>query len=454
MLNIDDRTYSNHDIEQYHRQFDAMDLPRLSPKSSIAVCLQSTVSWLALCLYFKAKNISVMPIHPDTPLSAARRLADQAGCSHLYFQTLNAPIEIQNQPSLQSSDKTPIGLIQMSSGTTGEPKCITRSWQSIDQEIHSYISHFAQANTMTPVIACPTTHSYGLISGVLVALARGQSPIVITNINPKYLLKRLLACEQPLLYASPSLLQGLMRLWPKHSQLHAAMTSGTIMPQALYEQIRPTIKHLFQQYGCSEAGCISINQDMQCTSDIGAPLPHLSVSCSKDSEHPQEIVVTIPKIKLNDEPETTVFTQDLGYLQENRPDNDTLHFIARQDDTIIVAGLNVYPQQIEDILLCHPDIDDAVIFKIEDAFAGHRVCLHYVSHPSVSSDELRQWCQSHMASYQIPQQLLAVQAIERLPNGKVNRRKLAQQQTQKAMPVKKPLQDKTINKEQALRPVS
>jgi fatty-acyl-CoA synthase len=102
-----------------------------------------------------------------------------------------------------------------------------------------------------------------------------------------------------------------------------------------------------------------------------------------------------------------------------------LSFVARADDTIIVAGLNVYPQEVEDVVLAMPDIKDAVVFKIEDPYAGQRIFLQYCADSAIDPALVRQWCRDQLAPYQLPQQLLQVKQIERLANGKVNRKQLA-----------------------------
>ncbi|WP_194885759.1 hypothetical protein [Paracoccus sp. NBH48] len=82
-------------------------------------------------------------------------------------------------------------LIQTSSGTTGAPKIIARSWAAIQTEIDAYLYAFPQAAGMTPVIAAPITHSYGLIAGVLVGQARGHAPVVLDHANPRAILRQL-----------------------------------------------------------------------------------------------------------------------------------------------------------------------------------------------------------------------------------------------------------------------
>ncbi|MFB9885490.1 AMP-binding protein [Balneatrix alpica] len=372
----------------------------------VAVCLTDTRHWLALLLYIRDQGGTVLPIHPDTPWEAAQRLAQRAGCNALIWQ------EWQNWQRVEVEQLAPAGcLLQMSSGTTGEPKCIARSWQSIAQEVAAYIQHFPEPAQMTPLLACPVSHSYGLIAGFLVALARGQQPYVLNTTNPKFVLKQMLSLSQPLLYSSPAMLHTLARLLPPGQRLHAVMSSGTLLPEPWFQLLRQRCDYLFQQYGCSEAGCIAISRDTQQASTLGLPLPHLQVQAGSPQQ-PQEIRV------LRDEGE--VATQDLGYFDEQ----GRLHFVARQDDTIIVAGLNVYPQEVEAVLMAMPGVEDAVVFKRPDPFSGERVCALVVG--AVQWEQVRAWCQPRLAPYQIPLEVQAVMALPRQANGKINRRQLAQ----------------------------
>ena len=78
-------------------------------------------------------------------------------------------------------------------------------------------------------------------------------------------------------------------------QFHKIMTSGAPLPEALFCKLKETTTYMMQQYGCSEAGCISICHDMKSHLDLGNPLPHASISIGSDENAPEEIVV-----KMND----------------------------------------------------------------------------------------------------------------------------------------------------------
>ncbi|WP_062118259.1 AMP-binding protein [Aureimonas sp. AU40] len=376
----------------------------------VAARCQDPAESLAFVLAAREHGVTLLPIHPALPDEGARRLAERAGC-HLLFWDGPEPIRLAPTPA------HPIGeasLLQMSSGTTGEPKCIARSWRAVGEEIESYVSAFPEPADMTPVVACPITHSYGLICGVLVGLRRGRVPVILDTTNPRALIRRLTAIDRPLLYTSPALLHTVSRLLPEGETIHAAMTSGTVLPAPWFAQIRSRVTHLFQQYGCSEAGCIAINPDLTAADHMGRALPHHRVRAGASAEAPAEIVL--------EGAGGPVRTADLGYLRED----GMLVFVSRMDDTINVSGLNVYPGEVEDRVMAMPGITDAVAFARPDSFAGERVALLFTAETQIDPRALQDWARRWLAGHQVPGEAIQVEALPRQANGKISRRAVAE----------------------------
>lgn len=367
--------------------------------------MQNAGAALSALLYLRAQGAGVFPIHAGIPPETARTMAQAAGCDVMLSDGLK-------QTALPQAESTPRGgvLVQMSSGTTGAAKVITRSWAEIAAEVESYAAFFTASAAMTPVIACPVTHSYGLIAGVFVALHRGHVPVVIDSLNPKYILRRLRETDQPLLYTSPAMLHTLARLLPAEQRLYAANTSGTVLPEAWFQLIRARTTYLFQQYGCSEAGCVAINPDLQNPYDVGQPLPHVALAAGCSS-NPEAIRITIAG--------QTIDTGDLGHLN----DSGMLVFTARADDMINVAGLNVYPQDVEKAVMALPGVSDAVAFRLPDPHSGARAGLLYSG--TASEDTIRQACRTALADYQQPALIQQLPALPRQANGKISRREIA-----------------------------
>ncbi|KQT89900.1 IucA/IucC family protein [Methylobacterium sp. Leaf469] len=410
MIEIDGRRIGADEMEAAIRRVEARAGLTGGDGERVAARFGDTPTCLAFILAARRRGATLLPIHPALPDAGARRLAERAGCHRLFLDNLDGEVLAGAPPPVPGEGQ----LLQMSSGTTGEPKCIARAWSAVEREIESYVAAFPEPDGMTPVVACPITHSYGLICGLLVGLRRGRVPVILDTTNPKYLLRRLREIERPLLYTAPALLHTLSRLLPEGERIHAAMTSGTLLPGPWFGAIRARVEHLFQQYGCSETGCIAVNPDLRRADVIGRPLPHHRVRAGEDADHPAEIVV--------EGEGGAVRTADLGYLG---PDG-MLVFVSRLDDTINVSGLNVYPGEVEDVVMAMPGVTDAVAFARPDPFAGERVTLLFSAEAPVPPRDLQDWCRRWLAGHQVPGQAVQVSAIPRQANGKISRREVAE----------------------------
>lgn len=409
MLAVNDCNYTKDDLKRYEQQFALHSIWKTAEQWRIAVCPQDIGKWITLLLYVKKRGGSLVPIHPNTPLTAAKKIAAQAGCSYLFFHTFEAPLTLSNPVS-----NFPPGLVQFSSGTTGVPKQMERSWSSIDEELGAYVERLARMDADTVVVACPVTHSYGLISGVLAGLFQDKDVVVVTAQNPKYVLKKLTDYPNHLLYGAPPLLYALAKL-SNGKTLHAVMTSGTRLPEEWFQLIQSNSQMLLQQYGCSEAGCISIAMPLRFSEELGVPLSHVQAKAGTARDNPCEIQVTIGSRTIN--------TGDLGYIDQD----GTLCFRERLDDMINVAGLNVYPHEVEQVLREHPSVEDVVVYKKADSYAGERVCAHVAAgKETLSLHELRSFCISRLAPHQVPHEITIVKEIAKNANGKISRVKLGE----------------------------
>ena len=414
---VDNMPYTQPDCDQIVQCLEERPEFQEPAGCRFAVCLQDTAHWLALCLWLKPLGASVLPIHSGTPYAAARTLAESTGCTYLLF---GEQLQEVTPEVIREKAKTACAeggeLIQLSSGTTGNPKTITRPWHDIERELAAYVAQFTEAMSLTPVVACPVTHSYGLICGVLAALQRGIAPQVFTNLNPRSILARLRAVPEHLLYASPTLVSLLIRMLPENQRLHSVMLSGAPLPAPVLDQLRNRCLRVCQQYGCSEAGCVALSPDVTEPGQLGLPLSHVSVQAGGSPGQPDEILITVKATGQR------IHSRDLGYFDQQ----GQLHFLARSDDTINVAGINVYPGAVEDVFLGYPGIREAVAFKQPDTFAGERVCLRFVADSEIDTDQLRQWSRGQLSPHQVPSLIEQVESISRLPNGKVSRRLLTE----------------------------
>jgi fatty-acyl-CoA synthase len=415
-LAINDEVFLPDWFERRYAEFEGLSHLTRCEGRRYAVCVKHPAEWIALCTYFGRQGASVAPLHANTPLDAAKRAAHRLGCEQLLFERADASIPIESS----TRDSRSV-LILTSSGTTGEPKLVERSWDSVETEVAAYNAALDERGDAAPLLACPVTHSYGFISGVLASLARGVAPIVLANINPKYVIRRALESETALLYASPTLINVIVRLLSPGQKLCRVMTSGAPLPARWFKELHARCERVLAQYGCSEVGCVSLATRVETEDEIGEPLAHLSVSAGTAREKPEEI-------RVFDEGRS-VETRDLGYFGARG-----LRFVARMDDTINVAGVNVYPREVEEVVLEFSRIAEVAVYKRPDAYAGERVCVKFVASERVDAAELRRFCAQNLSPFALPLELEQVPSLPRLENGKLDRRALLQQLAAAASP--------------------
>jgi long-chain acyl-CoA synthetase len=115
-------------------------------------------------------------------------------------------------------------------------------------------------------------------------------------------------------------------------------------------------------------------------------------------------------------------TGDMGRLDEDA----YLYIVDRKNDMVIVSGYNVYPIEIENILLRHPAIQDVAVIGVTDEYQGESVkaILIKMSGQEVSSEELEAYCREYLSAYKVPKYFEFRQSLPKTLTGKVLKRVL------------------------------
>ena len=113
---------------------------------------------------------------------------------------------------------------------------------------------------------------------------------------------------------------------------------------------------------------------------------------------------------------------DMGYL-----DGDGYLFISdRKHDMIISGGVNIYPREIENVVIEHPDVVDVAVMGLPDPRWGESVVAVVEGRAGAALDatSLTAWCRERMADYKVPRRIELVAELPRDPNGKLYKRRL------------------------------
>jgi acyl-CoA synthetase (AMP-forming)/AMP-acid ligase II len=117
-------------------------------------------------------------------------------------------------------------------------------------------------------------------------------------------------------------------------------------------------------------------------------------------------------------------TGDMGRYDER----GFVYIVDRKKDMIVSGGENIYPREVEEILYQHPAVKEATVIGVPDSYWVERVHALVVlkEGPSVTSDELIDFCKKRIARYKAPKSVEFVESLPKTPSGKILKRELRQ----------------------------
>lgn len=110
-------------------------------------------------------------------------------------------------------------------------------------------------------------------------------------------------------------------------------------------------------------------------------------------------------------------TGDLGYFDYS----GFLYIVGRKKNIIISKGINIYPEEIEEVLLSHKNISEAVVYGIKDEILGEVVCAKIVLIANMNESDIIEYCSQILSSYKVPKKIIFCNNIDKTATGKIRR---------------------------------
>lgn len=364
------------------------------------------------------------------------------------FKSLQS-IEYPPVKPIEDRHSERLAFLQYTGGTTGLSKGAMLSHANILANIEQClsVSKYIETDDSAKRVLCalPMYHIYALTSICLLGLRRGDQ--LILSHNPRDindLISTIVAHKPQVLPMINTLFTQLLK-HPKLDSIDFSVVdyclSGGMAQQKRVSDMwyEKTKTHIHQGYGLSETSpvvCIALTDDMP--EDVGPPLPLTEIKIL-DSETGQwvekgqdgEICVKGPQVMMgywNRDDETKkvldqgwLKTGDIGRLDSN----GHLVICDRLKDMVIVNGYNVYPNEIESVLVQNDAIDEAAVVGMEDQ-SGQEYMVAYIirSHDELSVRQVLDYCKENLVYYKVPRLISFVTELPKTAVGKVCRRKL------------------------------
>lgn len=211
-----------------------------------------------------------------------------------------------------------------------------------------------------------------------------------------------------------------------------------------------------EAYGLTECSpAVSMNPlgDLQRTGTVGQAMASTALKCIDDdgNEVPLgergELCVKGPQVMKGywNRPEATreCFTEDGEWLRTGDvaiiDEDGFIRIVDRIKDLILVSGFNVYPNEIEDVVSGHPDVQQCAVIGVPDERTGEGVKLFVVpaerEEGELSVDEIRGFCKQHLAAYKRPRHIEFREELPMTTVGKILRRQLKEEEASRATAV-------------------
>lgn len=317
-------------------------------------------------------------------------------------------------------------VVVMTGGTTGQPKPASRK-PSLFDFLPPFIALLSQVHLdryRTVYIATPIYHGFGL-AALLIGVTLGAQQYFTRRFDAGRACDLIAQENIEVITLVPLMLRRMLNHNAQAlSSLQRVLTGGAALrpalAQATLEQLGPV---LFNLYGTSEAGfCILADPDLlqRQPESIGKPITGVQVQIQPDGPSPKGQLCI--RSAWSAGAKRWVETGDLAY----RDGEGNIFLCGRVDDMIVSGGENVYPLELENVLLKHPDIDAAVVLGIPDPEFGQRLKAIIVPNApeSLTQASLRDWLRPRVARYQMPAVIEFRQALPYTSLGKLDRKAL------------------------------
>ncbi|NNF16238.1 MAG: AMP-binding protein [Gammaproteobacteria bacterium] len=350
-----------------------------------------------------------------------------------------------------------LAFLQYTGGTTGVAKGAQLSHGNMVANLlqsHAWLSSKTVDAQEKIITALPLYHIFSLTANCLTFMKFGGENILITNPKDfegfvKELGKHKFTSITGVNTLFNALLQtpGFADL--DFSTLRFTLGGGAAVQRAVANKWKEvTGVPLIEAYGLTEtspAACINPLRLTEFNGAIGLPIPSTKVTIRDDDGNVLplgeigEICISGPQVMQGywqREAETReVMTSD-GALRTGdlgRMDEDGFVYITdRKKDMILVSGFNVFPNEIEEVLVSHPGISEAAAIGIPDEKSGEMVKVFVVAtDPDLTADDIKAHCKEHLTGYKRPRQVELRDELPKSNVGKILRRELRDEELAK-----------------------
>jgi acyl-CoA synthetase (AMP-forming)/AMP-acid ligase II len=332
--------------------------------------------------------------------------------------------------------------IILTSGTTGTPKGAERSMPKTVDPIASLLSVIPLRARERTMIAAPLFHAWGFANWAL-GISLASTVVLKRKFDEEATLSLTAQHECTALVVVPVMIQRILELDDEIldrydlSKVKAFPVSGSALPGALSDRWMDHFgENLYNLYGSTEVAwaTIATPRDLrEAPGTAGRPPRDSVVKIYSEDGKPVEpgesgriFVGNAVQFEgytgggNKDEIDGLLSSGDVGHFD----DDGRLFIDGRDDDMIVSGGENVFPAEVEDLLMGHSNVADVAVFGVEDEKFGQRLKAVIVKRGELSEKQVQDYVKKNLAGYKSPRDVVFVDELPRTSTGKVLKREL------------------------------
>jgi fatty-acyl-CoA synthase len=364
----------------------------------------------------------------------------------LFFDEWNAFLSAAETVILPDVSPQDPALILFTSGSSGKPKAAILSHRAIVNNAALTARHLAIAEKSVWLNLLPMFHVGGSVTMTLGCIASGGTQILQAQFQPDAVLASIDRYRATMTMAVPTMLVALLESESLKtcdlSSLELIVAGGSAVAPDLIRRVREEMgAEVASLMGQTEASGAMFStrrgdSDAQVATSVGAPLALSEVKIIGDDDLilPRgvsgEICIRSPNVMIGyfEMPEKTAQTLDKdGWLRTGdvglMREDGYIQVTGRKSDMIIRGGENIYPREIEDVLVSHEDVAQAAVFGIPDERWGEQVAAALVPRAGrkIDTDMLTDWLRARISRHRVPRFWQVRDALPLNASGKVQK---------------------------------
>ncbi|BCJ67993.1 AMP-binding protein [Polymorphospora rubra] len=355
---------------------------------------------------------------------------------------------------LPAVDPRAVCHIGFTSGTTGAPKGVMNTNQTLIAVLRNWLAYFGAENlgaSVVNAVVSPVGHHSGFLWGVLMTAYLGGTAAYLEKWSPAAAATFLRTERATVFFGAPTFLQDLLTtdlVGDPRCTLRAVITTGSPVPRALPSAGRSAFGcWVGSAWGMTEIGigvsCRPGMSESELASD-GRAVPGVEVRVvaadgePADANTPGRMQIRSAGLFLGYEglPDRTheeidaegwFDTGDTARIDENQ----LVHLEGRSKDIIIRGGENIPVVAVESVLYTHPDVIDVAVVGVPDERLGERACavVHSRTDGLSLADLVQHLLDNGVSRHFLPERLVLVSSLPKTPSGKIRKAELRERLT-------------------------